>query len=139
VTPEELTAWQLEQMSRYTKMSGAEMRRLLSALTEAPPEPERLEDMPGSRQVCPECRTVDTIVVTCAHANKVWVSSKWRAPKRNNDRAWKRIAEGDLLWDDGAVQRKAARDAQAMAAAEERMRRKRRSAREESIRIRKGS
>ena len=29
----------------------------------------------------------------------VTVSYRWRAPKRRNDRAWKRIADGDWLWE----------------------------------------
>ena len=27
------------------------------------------------------------------------VSYKWRAPRKNNDAAWRRIANGDWLWE----------------------------------------
>lgn len=36
----------------------------------------------------------------------------WRAPKKNNLRAWQRVAQGDKLWDDKAIKRKAKRDTQ---------------------------
>jgi hypothetical protein len=32
----------------------------------------------------------------------------WRAPKKNNKKAWQRVASGDILWDDRAKQRSAA-------------------------------
>jgi hypothetical protein len=38
---------------------------------------------------CPECGKDDLLTVS-------W---RWRPPKRTNDRAWKRIASGDLLWE----------------------------------------
>lgn len=38
---------------------------------------------------CPECGNEDLLTVS-------W---RWRPPKRTNDRAWKRIAAGDLLWE----------------------------------------
>lgn len=87
-------------------------------------EGEEVSLMQGSRQVCPECRVVAPIVITCAHANKIWVTPKWRAPKKTNDRAWKRIAEGDVLWDHGAIEAKARRDAERSASAAELMRKK---------------
>ena len=34
---------------------------------------------------------------------KVWYN--WSPPKKSNDRAWKRIAEGDWLWDHRRVRR----------------------------------
>ena len=85
-------------------------------------EPEKAENMHGSRQVCPECRAVGPIIITCAHANKIWVGPKWRAPKKTNDRAWKRIAEGDILWDHSAIEAVARRDAARSASAAELMR-----------------
>ena len=75
------------------------------------PKREGVEGMAGSRQVCPECRTVAPIIITCAHANKIWVGSKWRAPKKTNDRAWKRIAEGEIQWDRAAIEAKAQKQA----------------------------
>ena len=78
-----------------------------------PPAKEKVEDMTGSRQVCPECRVVAPIVITCAHANKIWVGSKWRAPKKGNDRAWKRIQQGDIQWDHAAIEAKAKKEAEA--------------------------
>lgn len=32
----------------------------------------------------------------------------WRAPKKNNRKAWQRVASGDALWDDRCKQRSAA-------------------------------
>lgn len=31
---------------------------------------------------------------------------RWRAPKKNNDKAWKMIAEGQYLWDAKALAKK---------------------------------
>ena len=36
-------------------------------------------------------------------------SSRWRAPKKNNDSAWKRIANGEHMWDRNAVAKKSRR------------------------------
>lgn len=33
------------------------------------------------------------------------VGSRWRAPRKSQDGAWKRIAAGDVLWDHRAVER----------------------------------
>ena len=35
------------------------------------------------------------------------MGTRWRAPKKNNIKAWKKLANGQRLWDDKAVQRKA--------------------------------
>lgn len=35
----------------------------------------------------------------------------WRAPKKTNIRAWKRVASGDKLWHDRSIERKAKREA----------------------------
>ncbi len=35
------------------------------------------------------------------------LSYRWRAPKKGNDNAWKKIAAGDWLWDKKAIVRKA--------------------------------
>jgi len=34
------------------------------------------------------------------------IHPKWRAPKKNNDAAWKLLEKGDYLWDKRAVIRK---------------------------------
>jgi hypothetical protein len=52
--------------------------------------------------VCAVCRTVDK---DCQH-EKIVVSAKWRAPKKRNHKAWKRIANGELLWDSVAISNK---------------------------------
>jgi hypothetical protein len=101
-------------------------------------EPLKVEDMRGSRQVCPECRIVAPIVLTCSHANKIWVTPKWRAPKKGNDRAWKRIAAGDLLWDHSAVEAVAKMQAQRQESAAELLRKNRRNRQTLSIHVRKG-
>lgn len=59
--------------------------------------------MTSFRLVCPICRLV---TVGCEH-EKLVVSSKWRAPSKNNDRAWKRIEAGEIWWDRNAITRKA--------------------------------
>lgn len=53
--------------------------------------------------VCVSCRTINN-TPPCAH-EKETCHHKWRAPKRSNDRAWKRIAAGDWLWDDTSIRR----------------------------------
>lgn len=55
--------------------------------------------------------------VTCRVANKGgacgrghemrYMGARWRAPRKNDKKAWQRVADGDLLWDDRAVARKA--------------------------------
>lgn len=37
----------------------------------------------------------------CTHCGRdlVWVSYRWRAPRRNSDRAWRRIEAGHWLWE----------------------------------------
>jgi hypothetical protein len=31
------------------------------------------------------------------------MGSRWRPPKKNNDKAWAKIARGDIWWDDKAI------------------------------------
>lgn len=41
----------------------------------------------------------------CNHKDKILVNgNRYRVPKKNNDKAWKRIENGDMLWDDRAVE-----------------------------------
>lgn len=42
----------------------------------------------------------------------ICMGKHWRAPKKNNKSAWKKLANGIRLWDDKAVQRKAVKQAQ---------------------------
>lgn len=41
----------------------------------------------------------------------ICMGKHWRAPKRNNIKAWKMLANGHKLWDDKSVQRKAIKQA----------------------------
>jgi hypothetical protein len=53
------------------------------------------------KYVCIACRTISKTSSTCVECQQpTWIlHHKWRAPKRTNDRAWKRIAAGDWLWE----------------------------------------
>lgn len=53
--------------------------------------------------VCVTCKSVN--LPSCGHELKL-VSHKWRAPKKNNIKAWKKVQAGNLLWDDKAIARK---------------------------------
>lgn len=46
--------------------------------------------------VCVECRKVD---VPCNHEKISVDGNRWRAPKMNNNKAWKLIESGDIWWD----------------------------------------
>jgi len=52
------------------------------------------------RIVCVKCRKLDagTPCNACG-GDTVLVHSQWRAPKKTNDRAWKRVENGEWLWD----------------------------------------
>lgn len=68
------------------------------------------------RSVCPPCREVSgprSAEGLCGRCNGpvLLVSSKWRAPRRTNDRAWRAVAGGNVLWDERAVRRAAIRKA----------------------------
>jgi hypothetical protein len=39
---------------------------------------------------------------TCGEEG-IKMGTKWRAPKKNNERAWKRVQSGDFLWDHNEV------------------------------------
>lgn len=75
----------------------------------------------GVRSVCATCRQVGVTAVddgACARcgASVLLVSSKWRAPRRTNDRVWKAVAVGNVLWDERAVRRAAIRKAATLTA-----------------------
>lgn len=55
------------------------------------------------RYVCAKSRTVD-LCTDISHEHLA-VSARWRAPRRTNDKAWKRIEQGEILWDRVAVMR----------------------------------
>lgn len=55
----------------------------------------------NSKYVCVPCRLVfkqTHICPTCGESMK-YVHPDWRAPKRNNNRAWRRVEKGEWLWD----------------------------------------
>jgi hypothetical protein len=141
VKPDELAVKQLQLLIQNGYVSQGQMtsmKEFLASMREPVNESEDIAAMQGSRQVCPECREVAPVIIGCSHANKIWVTPKWRAPKKGNDRAWKRIAQGDIWWDDGAVARKAALDAQRQETAKELLRKNRRNRQTLSIQVRKG-
>ena len=51
------------------------------------------------KSVCVTCRTVNG---SCHH-EKLVVNYRWRPPKKTNNKAWKKIADGDIWWDKRAV------------------------------------
>lgn len=59
----------------------------------------------NSNYYCAECRVVNK---PCPHPQKN-AGPKWEAPKKNNDAAWKRIAAGDIWWNDKLPAKKALR------------------------------
>jgi hypothetical protein len=50
----------------------------------------------SSKYVCVKHRTVDK---PCCDTEKVVVSYRWRAPKKRDERAWRRIEQGNWLWE----------------------------------------
>lgn len=56
--------------------------------------------------VCVPCRNVIGHTKACPECGKDReLTYKWSPPKKNNDRAWKRIAKGEWLWDRRRVYR----------------------------------
>lgn len=50
--------------------------------------------------VCVQCRHVTKIGAGCPAGHELrYMGRHWRAPKKDNDAAWKRIEAGDFLWD----------------------------------------
>ena len=62
--------------------------------------------MTSTKSFCVECRGKITPQHNENHTTHT-VSSRWRAPRINNDSAWKRIAAGEIWWDRKAISRKA--------------------------------
>jgi len=61
---------------------------------------------------CIECRIAQKRNPHCPRGHDmVWMGRFWRAPKKTNIKAWNRVAQGDKLWDDRAIERKAKREA----------------------------
>lgn len=79
------------------------------------------------RTVCVQCRTVDQ-PQRCNH-ELITVTPKWRPPRKDNDQAWRAVAEGKLMWDDDAVVRSEVRRAALVTAAEQRLRENKHTAR----------
>ena len=63
-----------------------------------------------SPSVCTTCRTSFKGASTCGHDGVMYMSSKWRAPKKSDDKAWKRIEAGDIWWDKKALSKATAID-----------------------------
>lgn len=57
--------------------------------------------------ICVPCRNVQRDGQTCALCREPLTSMgwRWRAPKKDDDRAWALIAAGVLLWDRKAMSR----------------------------------
>lgn len=61
---------------------------------------------------CVICRIAQKRNPHCSRGHDmVWMGRFWRAPKKTNIKAWQRVALGDKLWDDKAIERKAKREA----------------------------
>ncbi len=61
---------------------------------------------------CVICRIAQKRSSHCSRGHEmVWMGRFWRAPKKTNIKAWQRVAQGDKLWDDKAIERKAKREA----------------------------
>lgn len=66
----------------------------------------------STRTFCVECRGKNLPTHLDTHITHT-VSSRWRAPSKHNNLAWKRIANGEIWWDRRAIskkQRQARRD-----------------------------
>ena len=59
--------------------------------------------MSHSKHVCVQCRSVNK---PCAH-EKILLDYRWRSPKKTNNVAWKRIENGEWLWDRNYISKKA--------------------------------
>lgn len=56
-----------------------------------------------SYKVCVKCRVATRTTLTCGHEPTYRFGPRWRPPKKNNDKAWKRIERGEYLWDEKAL------------------------------------
>lgn len=57
--------------------------------------------MQTGKSVCVTCREINK---SCEH-EKISCGYKWAAPRKTNDKAWKRIADGDIWWDKKRISR----------------------------------
>lgn len=61
---------------------------------------------------CVKCRIAQKRSSHCPRGHEMICMGRfWRAPKKSNIKAWQRVAQGDKLWDDKAINRKAKREA----------------------------
>lgn len=63
----------------------------------------------NDKHVCAPCRAVFKQPFVCEHGASTTVTSDWRPPRKNDDKAWKRIEAGDIWWDKRAWNRTAAK------------------------------
>lgn len=73
----------------------------------------------GDNLVCIPCRFtakrrdwgVGVKPYECPHCGEPFrnMGTKWRPPKKNNEIAWKLIAQGNIWWDKGAVEQREAK------------------------------
>lgn len=70
--------------------------------------------MPRYTRVCIPCRNVKPTGDACQFCGGAlrWAPKYWRAPRKTNLTAWKRIAAGEWLWDRVAVERAGRRSSQ---------------------------
>jgi hypothetical protein len=61
------------------------------------------------KHVCVACRRVHKHPFACEHGPSVIYPSRWRAPRKNDTKAWKRITAGDIWWDNRSKSRAAER------------------------------
>ena len=78
--------------------------------------------MTATRHVCQACRqtvsisaNADAVVCVLCGGPVTLASSKWRAPRKTNDAAWRRVSAGVWLWDQRAVERAGRRLAERIA------------------------
>lgn len=59
----------------------------------------------NSTYCCAGCRFVAKGMATCPQCSNpmMHMGTKWRAPKKNNDKAWARINCGDFWWEKDAI------------------------------------
>lgn len=51
--------------------------------------------MAHSYSICAECREVNK---PCCDGPKIVTGSRWSAPRKTNDKAWAKIAAGNIWW-----------------------------------------
>lgn len=60
---------------------------------------------PKNRYVCITCRSVGhaSTCTSCGNDDLLTVGPYWRAPKKHDDRSWKRIERSEVMWDRKAI------------------------------------